>query len=219
VINSLQELLADHQMYHSDFQMDYFITARAGGTVYGQYKQALRELFKRYRGLKELYVAKKLLEVDIAELSEWRLFKGKFERARCKINLAEKKMGMEDLDRNICDTEREFEHFYGQAQVLKKEIGDLTIERRAELDRDMWEHRLKSMAAVDYLTQGRIGENTITFIQSAPPAWRHPILKSILGDEAQRAKLLNWFLQYDGSVCLPQIPNEINIDVKKLVGS
>ena len=50
---SLDDLFADHQGSHSNFQMDNFITIRSGGTAYGQYKQSLRELHKRWRGLKE----------------------------------------------------------------------------------------------------------------------------------------------------------------------
>lgn len=65
---SLRALLKDHQDGHSDFQADYFITLRAGGTPYGCYKQALRELSKRCRGLRELHIQRKLLLLEITEL-------------------------------------------------------------------------------------------------------------------------------------------------------
>ena len=44
---TISELLVDHQEFHSDLQMESFITLRAGGTLYGCYKQALRELSTR----------------------------------------------------------------------------------------------------------------------------------------------------------------------------
>ena len=44
---TIDDLLLDHQEFHSDLQMDSFITLRAGGTLYGCYKQALRELSTR----------------------------------------------------------------------------------------------------------------------------------------------------------------------------
>ena len=97
MIKNLMKLLDDHQIYHSDFQMDNFITIRSGETQYGQYKQALRELFKRYRGLKELYTGRELLQVDIDELNE-KHSDNDFEIRRTNINLAKHRMDMEDLD-------------------------------------------------------------------------------------------------------------------------
>ena len=214
MLENLKELLDDHELYHSNFQIDNFITVRAGETLFGQYKQSLRELFKRYRGLKELYVAKELLLVDMEELE----FNQKnhpgsiFERRRDKINLAKYCMNLEDLERNISHTEREFRRFYGQANTLKAEIGDLTISKRNKLDLEMWEHKLKSMVAVDYITKGRIGENALTFIRSIPKEIRKPLLAEI---KDQRA-LLEWFDNFDTP--LPEIKIEVDMDVQKFLG-
>ena len=214
MLENLKELLDDHEIYHSNFQIDNFITVRAGETLFGQYKQSLRELFKRYRGLKELYVAKELLLVDMEELE----FNQKnhpgsiFERRRDKINLAKYCMNLEDLERNISHTEREFRRFYGQANTLKAEIGDLTISKRNKLDLEMWEHKLKSMVAVDYITKGRIGENALTFIRSIPKEIRKPLLAEI---KDQRA-LLEWFDNFDTP--LPEIKIEVDMDVQKFLG-
>ena len=206
----LKELLNDHQLYHSSFQMDNFITIRAGETQYGQYKQTLRELFKRYRGLKELYVARELLQVDIDEL-EMSNATG-FVKRRNDINLAKHRMDMEDLERNISDTEREFKRFYAQADALKTQVGKLTPEKRDELDQEMWVHKLKTMVAVDYITKGRIGENALTFIRSIPKKIRKPLLSEIKDQKA----LLEWFDNFD--IPLPNIQVEANINVQKLLG-
>ena len=206
----LKQLLDDHQLYHSSFQMDNFITVRAGETQYGQYKQTLRELFKRYRGLKELYVARELLQVDIDEL-EMSNATG-FVKRRNDINLAKHRMDMEDLERNISDTEREFKRFYAQADALKTQVGKLTPEKRDELDQEMWVHKLKTMVAVDYITKGRIGENALTFIRSIPKKIRKPLLSEIKDQKA----LLEWFDNFD--IPLPNIQVEANINVQKLLG-
>ena len=66
----LQDLLQDHQLFHSQFQQDYFITLKAGGTLYGQYKQALRELYKRFRGLRETICDKRIAEIKIRRLEQ-----------------------------------------------------------------------------------------------------------------------------------------------------
>ena len=207
----LKQLLKDHQLYHSSFQMDNFITVRAGETQYGQYKQTLRELFKRYRGLKELYVARELLQVDIDELSH-NHSSTDFVFRRKNINLAKYRMDMEDLERNISDTEREFKRFYAQADALKAQIGELTPEKRDMLDQEMWAHKLKTMVAVDYITKGRIGENALTFIRSIPKEMRKPLLAEIKDQKA----LLDWFDDFDTP--LPDIQIEANINVQKLLG-
>lgn len=185
---TLQELFNDHQMYHSDFQMDHLITIRAGGTVYGQYKQALRELYKRYRGLKELYAERELAQVDIDELSV-STSGNKFEQRRNKINFAKKKMAMEEIEKNIQETEREFRRFYAQAESLKQQVGELTEEKRNKLDREMWEYKLKEMAALDLATSGRLSVNTYEFIGATAPDMRLAVLKAC----ADRTGLLEWF--------------------------
>lgn len=209
-MENLKELLNDHQIYHSDFQMDNFITIRAGETQYGQYKQALRELFKRYRGLKELYIARELLQVDIDELTQ-KHSETDFEIRRTNINLTKHRMGMEDLKRNIEHTEREFKRFYAQANALKKEIGELIPEKQNRLDQEMWIHKLKSMVAIDYITKGRIGENALTFIRSTPKEIRKPLLVEIKDQKT----LLDWFDNFD--IPLPDIQINIDIDIQKLL--
>lgn len=206
----LKELLKDHQLYHSSFQIDNFITVRAGETQFGQYKQTLRELFKRYRGLKELYVSRELLRVDIEEL-EYTNATG-FVQRRNDINLTKYRMDIEDLERNISDTEREFSRFYAQADALKAQIGELTLEKRDQLDQEMWVHKLKTMVAVDYITKGRIGENALTFIRSIPKEIRKPLLSEI----KDQTTLLDWFDNFN--IPLPDIQIDANINVQTLLG-
>jgi dimeric dUTPase (all-alpha-NTP-PPase superfamily) len=209
---NLQDLLKDHQLYHSELQQDYFITIRAGGTTYGQYKQALRELFKRYRGLKELYTNKELLQVDIDELAV-KTTCNQFEQRRNEINLRKKQGDMIELDKNIEDTEREFKRFYQQANALKVIIGDLTDEKRKQLDADMWEYKIKEMAAIDFLSHGRLQNNTVELIGVLPMAMRERILELIVPDNQH--KLIEWFEGKNGEEILL---TEGEMEVKKLIG-
>lgn len=203
---NLQELLNDHQLYHSDFQMDNIITVRAGGTLYGQYKQALRELFKRYRGLKQLYTERELLQVDIEELTEKLETIERFERRRAEINRTQKIMSIEEMYKNIKDTEREFKRFYAQAVALKNQIGDLTPEKRNKLDQEMWEYKLKEMACVDFVSQGRLSNVTYEMLISAPAYIRFKLLDEIKDHE----KLLNWYESKD-DISLQLSIQEVNI--------
>ena len=200
-----KELLNDHQIYHSNFQMDNFITIRSGETQYGQYKQA-------FRGLKELYIAKELLQVDIDESETQHQCKLEFVQKRAGINLAKHRMDMEDLERNIEHTEREFKRFYAQADALKEQIGELTPEKRNQLDQEMWIHKLKSMVAIDYITKGRIGENALAFMRSIPKEIR----KSLLVEIKNHDELIIWYENFDTP--LPKLQIEENINIQKFLG-
>ena len=184
----IQDLLKDHQLYHSEFQQDYFITVRSGGTEYGQYKQALRELSKRYRGLKELYAEKELLQIDIDELDE-KTLEDKFEVKRNQIKRTQKIMTMEDLDKNIQDTEREFKRFYQQAVALKNNIGELTEEKRNRLDCEMWEFKIKEMAVLDYVSSGRLSKGTYELLASIPKKQRLKLASEL----RQGDTLIEWY--------------------------
>ena len=182
-VNMIDILLAEHQHGHSDWQCDYAITARAGGTLYGCYKQSLRELHKRWRGLRELYGNAKASDCP-AE---------RFESAGV-----------------IRDTEREFLRFYGQAVALRRSLGladdeAMPDDMRERLDVEMWAYRLRAMAAVDFITAGRIQRGTVELLQSCPPDMRREIYAVVLQPE-RHAELIEWYLNHD-----PQIPAPLAI--------
>lgn len=220
----LKELLNDHQLYHSDFQMDYFITVKAGGTPYGQYKQALRELFKRYRGLKQLYPERELLLIDIDELNDELGLYGvesvqtarNYDEERAAIKLAQKEMALEDLEHNIRDTEREFARFYAQANILKEQIGELTAERRAALDRDMWQYKTRQQMAIDLITTGRFAPNTIEILGAVPSEWKKPLIDAIQF-KSKRKELVESLLSYDNGADLALTDETPNGEVRGLI--
>jgi len=208
----LSILLQDHQLYHSEFQQDHFITRRAGGTLYGQYKQSLRELFKRFRGLKELYYSKEELIINMEEL-EQKLIpeeEDEFERRRLELKLGKNKYDMIELNKNIQDTEREFKRFYQQAYSLKQNpaIGELTDEKRKVLDQDMWAFKLKEMAYLDLLTTNRVGKNTLEFINALDKPRRFELLGMVQQGNGQ-AQLMQWYENKDEEYEL--LPVEVNV--------
>ena len=209
---NLDDLLKDHRLYHSEFQQDYFITTRSGGTVYGQYKQALRELYKRFRGLKGLYHQKGMLEIDIDEL-DFKLKEkllDKFEKARKKLELEKKRLDMIEMEKNIEDTEREFKRFYQQCVSLKQKLPELTGEVRRKLDKEMWLHKLKEICAVDFLSGGRLKNTTVELIGSIPVDDR-----KVLIDETIRNQkgLIEWYETKNEEFEI----KEIDCDLQKLL--
>lgn len=179
----LGKLLEDHQTGMSDFQDDYLVTVRAGGTVYGQYKQALREVYKRFRGLRELVYGdrgRKILDLELEELQEEfdEMEEGR-EKDKLEIKIKHRIMLREESDRAIKDTYREFARFYQQASALKEQIGDLTPQKRRELEFDMWKFKAKEMAVFDMLQSGRVGQKPVEFISVLPKSIRDELFRDI----------------------------------------
>lgn len=177
-LKNLEKLLQDHQTGMSDFQDDYFVTARAGGTLYGQYKQALRETYRRFRSLRDLIYGEhgsKLLDIEIEELQEeYDEAEGR-SKDKLEIKLKHKIMMKEESNRAIKDTYREFMRFYQQACLLKEKVGELTPERRRELELDMWIYKAKETAAWDMFQAGKPTQRTIEFISALPKKVRPEI--------------------------------------------
>jgi hypothetical protein len=178
----IQKLMQDHQLYMSEFQHDNLVTCRAGLTLYGQYKQSLREMYKRIRGLRESVLDRELLLVDISELQEKQednRYRNEYDRKRDAIELTRKQMLLEEANRVVNGTLREFNSFYRQAYALKAEIGELTPEKRDRLDRKMWREKILLMAHIDIETRGRIGENALAFALSLPEKEREYVFDVI----------------------------------------
>lgn len=162
----LYEMLADHRIYHDDVQIDRFILATPGRRPWGVYKQGLRELYRRWRGLKELYLERERASLRLRRLRSrsWLPIR----RGNRTLTIAAIELSLEDLERNICDTEREFRRIYAWCDELKQRIGPLTPERRAELERDQWEYELTIRARLDAVTLGGISRATLESICALP---------------------------------------------------
>ena len=190
---NLKTLLDDHQTGMSQFQDDYLVTTRAGGTLYGQYKQALRELYKRFRGLRELTSNNARLQIDIEEL-EYKVKyatdnDNQFKVKKNEVDLKEKIMLMEESQRAIKDTKREFTRFYQQAAYLKEKIGELTDEKRHQLDMEMWEFKIKEMAVIDWISSGRLRNSTFEFLHACPKEMKMRIAQELQNQD----KLIEWY--------------------------
>lgn len=174
-------LLGDLRRCHSNFQMDCFITMGNGYTPYGMYMQALRELGTRRDGLEEMYLRREELALDTKEAAQ-PPGGPPDDQARTAIKLKRLLIEEHRLEESISEAEREFKRFLGQATILKNHLekdGPLTDERRAELDRDMWSQKLRSMGAVDCLTSGRVQGRTFEFVQQFPIDMRRELVKAL----------------------------------------
>lgn len=175
------ELLSEFRPYHSKHQMRHHITARSGLTLFGQWTQALRELDSRTSTLREAYAEHELARIDLDELEE-RVQMGEYdspyEARRDRVRLARMRLEMPQRERNVRDLEREFLEFYAQAIALRSALGDLTEERREELDRQTWAWKLRRRIGVEMLTGG-VTSGTYDHVDSAPPKVRQELLEAL----------------------------------------
>lgn len=198
-LDKLHDVLKDHQLYHDHVQLDSFITTKAGyAHPYGMYRQALRELHKRERGLKDLGFQRELLEVEIEEMEAGLTALIGFAYRKAAIQIAQKRGQLEDLKKSIADTERELNHFLRQALALKAKIGEISPERRRTLDTEYWVHVLKCQAALDVLTTGHLSRATMENIASLPNTLRMCVLEVVADNN--RDRLLRWFEKQDADL-------------------
>jgi hypothetical protein len=168
-MNNLDTLFADYNPNHSEYQIKNYIIGLNGRTQYGQYKQALRELYPRYLNIKKNIAHIANLEV---ELDEW----GQKQRPdegskRYKLLQAEKvlKQSLIVEAKNRLTTQlHEFKQFYSIATQIKSEIGTLTPEMINALEADYWETTFKEKIALEILAQGRPSKGTLETILAMP---------------------------------------------------
>lgn len=188
---NINTLMQDYQHFHSEFQQDFFIITHAGGfTAYGQYIQTLRELNKRLRGLNEIENDIEILKIEIEELQT--TLDDSFQGRKNKIELNRKQFNLAQSENVLRDTRREYEHFLKRAKFLKEIVGDLTPERREQLEMDMWRSNLKRDAALDMLAEGRIGRATIDSIMCCPQEIRGELL-DIIRNPNEHNNLIAWY--------------------------
>lgn len=178
----LNELLADHRTGQDATQLGSFVLG--GRTAWGTYKQAVRELYKRIRGLRKMITERDLGEIDREEIEERISGDDQRDARRATIELRAHEGRMEELERGIRDTTREAALFYRVASEIKAEIGEVTEDRRAELDREEWKWWHLKRAAIAKLSTGRVDETTLKNLCSLPIAEREAWSAIIKDDNA-----------------------------------
>jgi len=169
-------------------------------------------------GLIQRYTHHELLLIDIDELEM--PCTDAMQARRNRVHAAEKRLMIDECWRVIVDTEREFLHFYEQASAIREALRSqgvcfpLDAASRDRLDREMWEHQLKCMAASDFMTSGRLGAHTVALLQSCPVEMRRRLAENVLQAE-RHPELIGWYLTYE-----PPVPTPARIgthNVRKLI--
>lgn len=196
---TLKELLPYHIGSHTEFQQDHFITGRASRTVYGQFKQALRELSKRVRGNTDFGYTMESLDIDVMELSARvtaNQYPNSYDLMRDELELKKKKRDLEQAKLSLLDNKRELVRFWQQACVLMEKLElvmPLTPDRLRDLDENMWVERAKELMAVDFMVYNRISKGTLELVMSLPRYQRI----SLIALTKNVPELIDWYEKED----------------------
>lgn len=196
---ALKDLFQYHVGAHTEFQQDYFITGRASRTVYGQFKQALRELYKRVRGNTEFGYTVESLDIDVMELAARvvaRKQQNSYDLMRDELELKKKKMQLDQAKYSLSENKRELVRFWQQACVLMEKLekdGPLTEDRLRDLDENMWVMKARELMAVDFMVNNRITKPTLDLIMSMP-AYQRKMLIAMTKDVPA---LIAWYENED----------------------
>ena len=167
----------------TEFQHDHFVTGMSAVTPYGQYKQAVRELYNRVCNLRDLEFSRETLEIEIDEQQHiTENGKDEFDRRKAVVELKRKQMNMFDLLERQKETQREAMSFYRQSAQLKEVVGELTPEKEQVLEAEMWEAQVQKLAALDIMNGGGISKSTLEMAFSMKGDIRDRLLSSFKND-------------------------------------
>jgi hypothetical protein len=76
---------------------------------------------------------------------------------------------------------------------------------RERLEGEFWEHQIRSMAAVDFITTGRLSRNTVEILAATKGDQRRRLVSAILNPQAHDT-LIQWYLGHE-----PELPEPVEM--------
>lgn len=163
---SLGTLFADYNPRHSKYQIENFIIGINGRTQYGRYRQALRELYPRYRNIKNKI--SNILDLEL-QIEEWQ---PEQDETTTKFKLKESQKvvlmaSLADARAALAQMLTEFKHFYSIATQIKDEIGDISGQVD-QLEGEYWVQTFKEKIALELFANGRLSQGVLETILAMP---------------------------------------------------
>ena len=192
-------VLMDYEPFHSSFQIRQFIVFRTGVTLYGAYKQVVREIWARLNGL-------------YGTLGDLRLAKPRFALSPPSSPTSWQSksqdvppVGFAEFEQFVAlkDTCRELTILLAYATTIRRRLGNLSRHRVWELEADYWVCRTKLTVARDIIHGGRLGPDTIELVHSMPGRYREEITNT-LATASGVGRLIDWYWTYELDVGAPE---------------
>lgn len=182
----VSDLLKDHRLHLSKFQMSCHSVAMHGYTTYGMYEQALRELQGRHGALRALRLEHDALVSRVGRMR----YDSKNTGVEVDQTLLQTlEWAIEEKSLAIAAVEYECNHFHAVASMLKERLGDLDDKKREALDRDRWYQQTLTTMAIEWIAHGALSSTTIASIASMPRAMRNSLLDELSRPEDLKTKL------------------------------
>lgn len=180
----IEKLLGDYVPNHSDYQIDHFIIGKSGD-AWAQYKQCLREIAGRWDNLLTLRE-----DLELFDLAGARPKKFWHCRAAVRIAAARHERKRAALAQSIHHTERELARLVALAVKLKKRIGAIDDEKRAQLEAASWQHKARRMAGIDLFLTGHLSHATMELLLALPDGPRDSVLNELMDPKSDPAAML-----------------------------
>ena len=179
----LNDLLNDIQSGHDDTQIESFMIIKNGGTPWGCYKQALRELSSRVKTLQSSWVGLQKLNRKLDNPVD------ELEKLELDLELA-------GVYEHVNTVKRETAKIYMIACSLKQVIGDLDTEKIKALNEEFWVHKIKVNCVQDLLDNGKLSSSTRSLIQSLSKPMKKIIHEALIEPQ----ELVDWFIEFESPV-------------------
>jgi hypothetical protein len=188
----LERLMRDYNESYGTFQLGRMIVARAGGTQYGIYRQALRELNTRIETLKGLYLEEEELLVDMSECVEKRSDTSisQYDMEREAIKVKRCQLRTHTLKRKIERKVDEVKHLFNVAKKMKGILGEITPERRDRLETELSIYHIKRCAIFEMQAFGKLSYGSVESIFSLDSVDRMQLTEVLKSPETMKEFLL-----------------------------
>lgn len=203
----IQTFLDDTQTAHCDLQIDRFITVRGGGTLFGCYHQACREISSRVVAVAEASTQLEMNRIKRARYStKVRGCVDPLRRRFLRQKIRQSRVGIIVARKQLSESRRELIRFYGLCCSLYVALGfdqqRPTPERLNQLHEERWEHHVRSAIASDVFCQGMPSKGTVELFQCLPPVMKKRIGEECL-DPSKRQQVVSWWLEYEPNLPPP----------------
>jgi ribosomal protein S18 len=212
----LRKLLDDFDESYDTFQLERLVVGRAGGTHYGMYKQALRELNGRIESLKQMYLELEEINVDMTENVKKRSNPktDSYESERCVIRVKKCLLRKDTLDRKMDRAIKEINRLYDMAMALKKWVGEITPEKRKHFETELHSYHIKLAMALELFVQGRLSYGSVESLYAMTTEQRIELM-----DFMRQPETIKEFIKEGGHV-IPRISGDASlteIQMKELI--
>ena len=175
----LRDLFEDLQLGQSWFQNSFFVVNKNGVTDYGKYKQALRELYTRYRALRDYAFEIRKLRLQIKKKErELSVVKDELEKEIILVEKRELELKLEETYRTLSQSKKEFIHFFEIAKHFKQLFGKLSEDDKDKLEQEFWMEKFKIMLSIDLSLHGKPSQGLLENLVSLPIEMQNKILDS-----------------------------------------